>query len=341
MQGQRNHWHWGLLQNPVQATLELVDLPVSGQFAFGEDAHQFTVFQVFSNFLEGLIVDRQVFVAPGNRDGASGAKNEVEHRQVVDFVIHHEPNRPPHSPANQQRIDKGHMVADQQRRTLVRNQLQVAMLDTVHGMAEQPDHEAHGELGHDLEDVGIHRDVHQRDHQKQLRNRQFDHAEEHDRDDGRHHHEQRIEDIVGSNDPRTFVLGGARLDQRVQRYDIEAAKNTDAQHIAQHPPRLTIRQHRQPVIGLNVLRKAARMPPQQQPEHGQAHRAKRHQADLDLAPGQPLAQHRTQRDADGEHGENQRDHGLVAIQPLFGVGRNLRQVNRADEPEPGVTDNRA
>ena len=82
-------------------------------------------------------------------------------------------------------------------------------------------------------------------------------------------------------------------------------------------------------------------PPQQHAEQGQADRAERHQADLHLVPAHALAEHRAQTDPQREHGENQRHHALVAVQPLLGVGRNLRQVDRAEKPEPGVAHQRA
>ncbi|MNZ74296.1 hypothetical protein D3C78_927430 [compost metagenome] len=100
------------------------------------------------------------------------------------------------------------MIAHQQRRAFIGNQIQIAVLDAVHGMAEQPDHETHGELGDDLEDVGVDADVQQRHHQEQLRDRQLGHTQQDDRDNRRHHHEQRIEDVVGGNHPRPFVLRG-------------------------------------------------------------------------------------------------------------------------------------
>ena len=79
------------------------------------------------------------------------------------------------------------------------------MFDAVHGMTEQPDHETHGEFRDDFEDVGVHRDVQQRHHQKQLWNRQLGHAQQQNGDDGRHHHKQRIENVVGGDDPaRSF-----------------------------------------------------------------------------------------------------------------------------------------
>nr|GFD26083.1 hypothetical protein [Tanacetum cinerariifolium] len=120
------------------------------------------------------------------------------------------------------------MVADQQRSALFRNLFQVTMLDAVHGVAEQPDHETHGEFRDDLEDC--------------------------------------VENVVRGDDPRALLLGRARLDQRVQRHDVKPTEDANAEDVEQHPPRLPVTQHRQPVIGLNVLRKVARMPPQQQAE---------------------------------------------------------------------------
>ncbi|MNQ54034.1 hypothetical protein D3C85_680900 [compost metagenome] len=130
------------------------------------------------------------------------------------------------------------MVAHQQCRALVRDLLEVAVLHPVHGMAQQPDHEAHAELGDDLEDIGIDRHVQQRHHQKQLGNAQLHHAQQHDGEDRRHHHEQGIEDVVGGDHPGPLVLNGAGLDQCVQRYDVETAEYPKAQNIQQYPPGL-------------------------------------------------------------------------------------------------------
>ncbi|MNL55324.1 hypothetical protein D3C87_1787290 [compost metagenome] len=89
-----------------------------------------------------------------------------------------------------------------------------------------------------------------------------------------------------------------------------------------------------PAMAVDAARNPAGMPPQQQPEHCQAERTERHQADFDFAPGQFLAEHRAQRDTDREHRENQRHHGFVAVHPLLGISRDLCQINRADKPEP-------
>ncbi len=105
-------------------------------------------------------------------------------------------------------------------------------------MAKQPDHEAHGELGDDLEDVDVDRDVHHRHGQKQLRNRQFGNAQQQDRDNRRDHHEQRVENVVGGDDARALFQRRARLDQGVQRHDVKATEYADTQNIEQHQPAL-------------------------------------------------------------------------------------------------------
>ncbi|MNL19366.1 hypothetical protein D3C87_1405620 [compost metagenome] len=89
-----------------------------------------------------------------------------------------------------------------------------------------------------------------------------------------------------------------------------------------------------PAMPRNAVRNSAGMPPQQQTEHGQAERTKRHQTDFDFAPGQFFAEHRPHGDTDREHRENQRHHGLVAVHPFLGIRRDLRQINRPDKPEP-------
>ena len=136
------------------------------------------------------------------------------------------------------------------------------------------------------------------------------------------------------------MLHRARLDQRIQRHDIEAAEQTNAEDRAENPPGLANAQHRQPVMRHRRFGEAAREPPEQNAEQGQADGAERHQADFHLVPTHALAEHRAQRDTDREHGKNQRDHAFIAVQPLFGIGRNLRQVYRAEKPEPRVTDHR-
>ncbi|MNI77470.1 hypothetical protein D3C73_1337650 [compost metagenome] len=124
-------------------------------------------------------------------------------------------------------------------------------------MAEQPDHETHGELRDNPEDVGVDTDVQQRHDQEQLRDRQLGHAQQDDRDNRRHHHEQRVEDVVGGNHPRPLVLRCARLDQRVQRHNVETAEDAQAEDVEQHQPGVAETEDVDPAMAGGAVRNTA------------------------------------------------------------------------------------
>ncbi len=213
------------------------------------------------------------------------AKDEVQYRNAEDLVVHDKAYGAAHRSSDQQRIDIGHVVANQHYRALLGNRVQSLMAHPVHGVAEQPHQKAHAEFRHDAEDVGADRHVHQRHHEKQLRNRQLRDTQQQDGDQRRRDHQQRIEDVICGHHPRPLMLRRARLDQRVQRHDVEAAEHTDAKHRGKNPPGLTDAQQCQPVMRHRSLRKAARPPPQQQAEQRQTKGAERHQPDLHLVAG--------------------------------------------------------
>src|SRR5690554_2639110 len=142
LQRQGDHRHRRLAQDQLDAALELVHLTGGGQLALGEDAHHFAGLQVGLDAREGLFVDLAVLVLGGDGHRAGGAEHEVEHRQVVDAVVGDEAYRAADGAAEQQGVDEGDVVADQQHRPLVGDNLQVAMLDPVQGVGEQPDDEA-------------------------------------------------------------------------------------------------------------------------------------------------------------------------------------------------------
>ena len=71
-----------------------------------------------------------------------------------------------------------------------------------------------------------------------------------------------------------------------------------------------------------------------QSEQRQADRAERHQADFDVLAGHALAEHGANANTDGEDRQQQRHRRLTTAQHEFGIGRKLRQKQRAIEPEP-------
>ena len=75
-------------------------------------------------------------------------------------------------------------------------------------------------------------------------------------------------------------------------------------------------------------------------KHGHADRAKRHQADLDLVPGQALAEQRADANADREQGQGQIQYAFAATEEGLRVGRQLRGEHGAEKPEPGDAEDR-
>ena len=127
--------------------------------------------------------------------------------------------------------------------------------------------------------------------------------------------------------PACFV--GARLDQGVQRYDdVEAPKmpmnrmsvSTPRSHGGAAPPA----SRRAPRLG-----NAAGVPPEEDAEDGQADRAERHQADLHLATGKLRTASSPAMPT--ENTVRIRSPRFVAVQPFLGEGRDLRQVDCAEE----------
>jgi hypothetical protein len=93
--------------------------------------------------------------------------------------------------------------------------------------------------------------------------------------------------------------------------------------------------------GIDLRHEMAAREPQVDREYREADRAERHEADLDLAPRQLLAEQRPDADSDREHREEQREHVLAAAQHVARVRRQLREIDRAVEPEPGDAEHRA
>ena len=70
-------------------------------------------------------------------------------------------------------------------------------------------------------------------------------------------------------------------------------------------------------------------------EQRQANRTEGHQPDFHLLAGQSLAQQGAGTDAERKGGEQYRDHQFPAAEDIAGVRRELREKERAVQPEPG------
>ncbi len=195
------------------------------------------------------------------------------------------------------------MVAHQQRRALRRNVFVATHLEAVDHACDDEGDEAQQVFRHQHEDVERHHRVEQAGNQEHLRDREVGtqqraHAERAD------DHEKRVQDVVGRDDAGAVARLRTQLDQRVHRHAVQAGEQRQQRQVGHHAP---VRGHgeerAQRVAGR--WREAARREVQVDREHAHADRAHRHQADLDMALAQHLAQQRAGADADREHHQQQ------------------------------------
>ncbi|MCY1226958.1 hypothetical protein D9M72_392110 [compost metagenome] len=224
------------------------------------------------------------------------------------------------------------MVADQHRRAVGGDALGIDAAQPVKGMHQDPGDKAQQELRHQRVDIDRHHRIEQPHHQVQLRDavagQRHPHAQQRRRD-----HEEAVQDVVGGDDARAVRGRAAALDQRVQRHAVEAAEHRQQEQVGQHAPVPRLGQE-----AADAGERGRRLPVagkvQVDGEHRHADRAERHQPDLDMAPGQPLAQQRAGADAQRKHRQQQRDHVLVAAQHILGIAEEGGQESRAEEPQP-------
>ena len=182
------------------------------------------------------------------------------------------------------------MVADQQCRPLLGYVCSAGNLQPIDGVHQHPVDEAQQKFRYQCIDVERDRRVEHSGQQQQLRNRHSG-IERHHCEPGRHHHEQRVQDIVCGNHPRTMAWRATRLDQRVQRHDIKAAEHADHEQVQNNPPGTRLHQ-KLPCAYVRVRNAAGRGKEQIHGEHAQADGSERHQSDFHLVSGQAFAQQR-------------------------------------------------
>jgi hypothetical protein len=115
----------------------------------------------------------------------------------------------------------------------------------------------------------------------------------------------------------------------------------DAEHhqVEQHAPDRRHAEQRQQFVRAVAGQPDRRGEIEIDAEQRQADRAERHQADFDMLARHPLAEQRTEADADRENGEQQRHRRFAAAQHILGIGRELGEEQRAVQPEPRNAEN--
>ena len=132
----------------------------------------------------------------------------------------------------------------------------------------------------------------------------------------------------------------AQLDQRVHRHAVQPGRERQQRQVGHDAPVRRVTQERREALA-GHRRQPARGEVEVDREHAHADGAERHQADLDVAARQHLAEQRADADADREDDEQQRRDPLVAVQHVLGERRELGQEGGAEEPHPGDAEQRA
>ncbi|MCY1442390.1 hypothetical protein D9M71_587560 [compost metagenome] len=180
----------------------------------GEDRHQLAGLQRTRHVGIGPVQQRGVLLRRGDGDGAGVAEHEGQQRPVEDAVVHHEADRPPAGGGDHQGVDVADVVAHQQGRAAEGDAFDALLVQPVERVDQQPVEEAQQELWHQPVDVHGDQRVDQRRAGEQFGDRQAG-SEQPGRGAGADHHEQRVEDVVGGDDPCAVLGGRAQLHQRV------------------------------------------------------------------------------------------------------------------------------
>ena len=131
-----------------------------------------------------------------------------------------------------------------------------------------------------------------------------------------------------------MTFGAALQDQRIQRHDEQAAEHADQRAVECDVPAARGQEFRPGNDGRARGVHAGMFKVQVEQAHRHADGSERHEADLHLVAGEPFAGQRAERSADGERREQQRVHRLVAADDVARISGQLRQDQRANQPEP-------
>ncbi len=247
-------------------------------------------------------------------------------------MVHHEAHRTRACGGDDEPVHVAHVIAYQNRRTRLGNVLESRFFQAIDGVHQQPDEEAHQKLGHQRVDVYRHGGVEQSRGQEELRNAQAE-VEQRNREDGRSHDEKRVQHVVAGDDARTVARLRPGLDERIEGHDVKTPEDPDQGEVGEDAPVRGLPDEIH-CAGRRVRCEARARKIEIDAEERQSDRAERHQADLDPVAREPLAQKRTDADPDGEQGEQYGHDLLRAEQDVLRVDGELRQVQRAEKPEP-------
>ena len=311
----RDDRHLEPVDDLLEAALERQHVAGAADRALGEDADHVARLQFLARPLDRA--ERAARPAAAGRDRAHQGEQLAQHRHLEERRVDHEAHEALHAGADQQAVDEGEMVGDQQRRPVQRHVIRVHDADAVDAVRQHPQAEADQEVRQQDQQVGNDRERRQARQRRNQVGRCMDESRQHhgaggQQDPGSVHH------VVGGDQLAALVLVGLLLEHGVERHAVEAAEESE-QGEAGHGRGIAALDRRQ-----------------RQRAAGDADSADRHQAKLHLVPGEPPGGQAADSDADGDRGTEQADRHTVGRGNAQRLDREYREQllhQRADEPE--------
>jgi hypothetical protein len=308
-----DHGHVDAREDLLDAAAEGQGVAGAAQGAFGEDADDVAGLQLLAR-LDQSGLDQLGVLAEG--DGVHAAEDPVEAGHVVVGAVHDEADEALQAGGDQQAVDEGDVVADQERRAAARQVLRADDADAVDRVGEEPEREADHEVGQQVQHVERHDEGDEADDQHHLVGRQLQHVAEEPERAGGQQHAEHVEEVGGADQPAALVGGRALLQVGVERHHEEAAGETEQDQRGEGEA------------------EGGRRPGQQQRADADADRP-RHQAELRPCRRRAAGGGAADADADGDGRLQQAGAGIVEAERLLAEEDDAQLQQGAQEPEVG------
>ena len=251
----------------------------------------------------------------GHGDHVHGAQEPPQSGLLVIVPVGEEAHEALHAGADQEPVDEGEVVADEERRPALGHVLAPHQADAEGRVGEQPDGEADEEAGQAVEGVGRAREGAEPHEQHDVVGLDPEHAAQQPEGARRHEDAHHVHEVVGGDEAAARRGAGLVLEEGVQGHDEETAREAEEGE------------------GRRGRGERGGCEGQQERAHGQAEAAQRHQAELDLLAREPPRRQAADGDTDAQGGLEQAGARVVEAHDLLAEEDRVQLQERAQEPE--------
>ena len=219
-----NYRHIQSLDDLFQAALKRQQVAGPADRTFGEDADHVALSQFLARIPNGSCDFAHGPAA--DRHGFGQTKEPVERLHFVIRAPHHEADEALDRRANQEPVDVRHMVGNQQRRAARRHVLRSHDPDLVQRVRRHPQNEPYQEVRHHSYDVDGSGQRHYAENEHQLVRRNMHAVVQNPQSSRSQQQPEGVIEIVGGNRAPFVRRSAALLQERIQRHDEQAARNS-------------------------------------------------------------------------------------------------------------------